>query len=39
MIAGAHDERVQKLVKADMEAKGLTEEAANEFHIVELVLD
>jgi len=35
MLAGHHDAEVQKLVKADMEKRGFTQEMANEFHIVE----
>ena len=39
MLAGRHGPQVQKLVRESLEANGLTERAADEFHILELVLD
>ena len=39
MLAGHHDDEVQALVRADMEAGELTEKAASEFYIVEHDLD
>lgn len=35
MLAGHHDENVQKLVKTEMDKRGFTQEMANEFYIVE----